>query len=151
MFRILAALTLLFVLSAPLARAAEESAPVAQPSDMDRRLELARKMHEIRPASQQVEFAIDRAVEKLPEQDRQAFRDQIMKSVDVKKLEDISVRAMAGIFTAPELEGMVGWFSSPEARSVAEKMPAYQAKVQPEIIKMLDAATMAARTGSTNR
>ena len=42
---------------------------------------------------------------------------------------------------------MLGYFSSAEAHSISEKMPLYNGRMQPEIMKMLDVAMMAARTG----
>ena len=54
---------------------------------------------------------------------------------------------MAEIYTLPELEAMVEYYSKPEAKSAAEKQEAYQDKVGPEITKMLDKALMEMRTG----
>ena len=57
---------------------------------------------------------------------------------------------MADLFTLAEMEKMVGYFSSPEAQSIGEKLPKYQERLQPEIIRMLDAAMMTERTGATS-
>ena len=56
---------------------------------------------------------------------------------------------MAETFTASELEKMVEYFGSDEAKSIAQKLPVYQAIVEPEITKMMDAALMKLRTGAT--
>lgn len=130
--------------------AGDPSAPAAQKAatDEEQRLDLSRKMHEIQPARTQVMRAIDQVSQQLPPADRDAFRNAMMGAIDDKKLEDTSIRAMAEIFTVAELERMLSYFSSPEARSISEKMSVYNGRMQPEIMKMIDAAMMAARTGA---
>ena len=148
-----AALTLLMPATASAqdkapAPSAVAAAPAAQqPDDLEQRLDLAKKMHEIQPANAQVVKAIEQVSQQLPPQDREAFKNAMMKSIDDVKLETLSVKVMAETFTAPELERMLSYFSSPEARAISEKMPVYNGRMQPEIMKMLDAAMMAARTG----
>ena len=119
-----------------------------KPADYERRLELSKKMHEVQPASMQVIRAIEQVSMQLPPQDRDGFVNAMKKSIDGDKLESVSVGTMAEMFTVTELERMLDYFSSAEARSISEKMPLYNARMQPEIMKMLDAAMMAARTGS---
>lgn len=126
---------------------AQPAAAAEQPSDMDQRIEFARKLHEIQPASAQVTKALEQVGMQLPPQDRDAFMKTMLGAIDDKKLEDMSVQAMAEIFTLPELQRMYGYFSTPEARAISGKMPVYNARMQPEIMKMIDAAMMAARTG----
>jgi hypothetical protein len=105
-------------------------------------------MHKLRPTAGQVEAAIDRIAEtNLPETERRAFRDRMMTAIDIQKLDDISIKAMAEVFTVPELQKMIEYYSTPESRSAAQKMPIYQNMVQPEISKMLDAALLELRTG----
>ena len=58
------------------------------------------------------------------------------------------INIMTRTFTAAELQKMVDYNSSPEAQSIARKMPAYQASLQPEMTRMLDVALMVARTGA---
>lgn len=132
----------------PAASPAPAAAPSKPAGDEDQRLDLSRKMHEIQPARTQVMRAIDQVSQQLPPVDRDAFRNAMMSAIDDKKLEDMSIRAMADIFTVAELERMLSYFSSPEARSISEKMSVYNGRLQPEIMKMIDAAMMAARTGS---
>ncbi|MBI4030604.1 MAG: hypothetical protein HY370_02915 [Proteobacteria bacterium] len=126
---------------------AQDSA--GKPVDMAQRLDLAKKMHEIRPAKVQIEAAVEQLSQRIPPPDRPRFKDIMMKSMDFEKLDKLSVETMAEVFTAPELERMVGYFGSAEAASISQKMPVYQSIVQPEIAKMVDAAMMSARTGSS--
>lgn len=134
------------------AAAAPASAPnildAPKSADWPQRVALAKKMAEIQPASQQVDEAIKTLSGQVPPNDRAAFVARISGAIDNKKLEDVSVDAMARTFTAAELQRMIDYFSSPEARSIAEKMPIYQQLIQPEIFRMMDAAVMKERTGA---
>lgn len=137
-------------------QAAQATAAPAAPNILDapksadwpQRQALAKKMAEIQPASQQVDQAIKSLAQQVPANDRAAFVQRISGAIDNKKLEQVSIDAMARTFTAAELQHMVDYFSTPEARSIAEKMPIYQQLVQPEIFRMMDAAVMKERTGA---
>jgi uncharacterized protein len=126
----------------------EAMADPTKAADWPKRLELARKMSIVQPASQQVEQAADQLAQNISPPDRPAFKAKIIASIDDKKLEQVSIDAMARTFTVAELERMIEYFSAPEARSIAEKMQIYQQLVTPEIYRMMDAAEMAARTGA---
>ena len=117
-------------------------------ADYGARVALAQKMHEIRPAKKQVEDAVTAAASRLPAPNREDFKAQMMKSIDVAALEKRSIDVMAQTFTKAELEKMVGYFGSPEAQKIAEKLVVYQSVMMPEITKMLDKAAMEARTGA---
>jgi hypothetical protein len=139
--------------AAPAAAAAPAPATdaMADPTkapDWSKRLELAKKMSIVQPASQQVEQAAEQLAQSISPPDRPAFKAKILAAIDDKRLEQVSVDAMARTFTVPELERMIAYFSAPEARSIAEKMQIYQQLVTPEIYRMMDAAEMAARTGA---
>lgn len=126
----------------------------AQGQDMgspEKRLELAQKMHEFRPAREQVDSAIETVSQRLPEAERAAFRTSMQSVLNYKAIEKISIDAMAETFTEAELEAMVEYYSKPEARSVTDKYPQYQQKVAPEIVKMIDRAMMRARTGASGQ
>jgi hypothetical protein len=130
------------------AEKSETAAPAANKgADYEQRLELAKKMSEISPTIDQVKAAINTGSQQIPADKREQFRAQMLKSIDVKAIEQHSAKTMAEIFTKPELEGMVAYYSSPEARSAAEKMPLYNAAMSPIVVQMLDKAAMEARTG----
>lgn len=120
----------------------------AKGPDYPERLGLAQKMHEIRPAKQQIEDAVNTAANRLPAAAREDFRAQMMRSIDIAALEKHSVEVMAETFTKAELEKMVGYFGTPEAQSIAQKMAIYQSIMMPVITQMLDKAAMEARTGT---
>jgi hypothetical protein len=118
---------------------------------LEKRLELATKMHEFRPAREQVDNAINAVSERLPEADRENFKAAMQGALNYKAIEKISIDAMAETFTEEELTAMVEYYSKPEARSVTDKYPEYQQKVGPEIIQMIDKAMMRVRTGATGQ
>lgn len=134
--------------TAPAAPSASNILDAPKSADWPQRQALAKKMAEIQPASQQVDQAIKTLAQQVPPNDRAAFIQRISGAIDNKKLEQVSIDAMARTFTAAELQRMVDYFSTPEARSIAEKMPIYQQLVQPEIYRMMDAAVMKERTGA---
>ncbi len=112
-----------------------------------KRIELAQEMNKIRPAKTQVREAVGKIAENLPPLDRDRFLRMVDNGFDFDKLEKTSTETMAGLFTVEELQKMVDYFGSPEGKAISEKLPQYQAKLQPEIIKMLDKAMMEQRTG----
>lgn len=118
--------------------------------DDARKMALVKQMHEIRPARTQVREAVEQVSRNLPPMERDRFLKMVENAFDYDRLEKMSVEAMADLFTLAEMEKMVGYFSSPEAQSIGEKLPKYQERLQPEIIRMLDAAMMTERTGATS-
>lgn len=113
----------------------------------DKRLELATKMHEIRPTKTQVLQAIAVVAQRVPEDKRQAFESSLANSLDFKAVEKISIDSMVETFTEEELAAMVEYYSKPEAQSASDKLTQYQQKVGPEIIRMIDKAMMKVKTG----
>lgn len=130
-------------------RAATAPAPVtATEPDTAKKIELAKRMHEIRPAKAQVQEALDQVGRNLPPMERDKFLKMVDGAFDYAKLEKLSIDTMVELFTVAELEKMVDYFGSPEANTIATKLPEYQKKIQPEIIRSLDAAMMSQRTGA---
>ncbi len=115
--------------------------------DKARRLELATEMNTIRPARAQVDEAVRIVSHGLPPMDKERLMRLVDRAFDYKALEKLSIETMAELFTVTELEKMVEYFGSAEARAIGAKLPQYQEKLQPEIIRMLDAALMAEKTG----
>jgi hypothetical protein len=130
------------------APAAEEKKPQESPDMIAKKVELAKKMHQIRPTREQIDSAIDQASRGMPEEQRKAFLAAMRSVLNYNAIEKISVDAMVDTFTLPEMEAMVEYHTKPEAQSVAEKMPVWASKVQPEIVRMIDSAIMRVKTGS---
>ncbi len=126
---------------------AQEAAPA---DNMVAKTNLAKMMHEIKPARGQIEGAIDMVAKRMAPEQQQAFVDRMYKAFDFKKLEELSIKSMAEVFTEAELQKMVDYYGSKEAMSSGEKMPVYQSVMQPEITKMLDEAILEVRTGGAS-
>lgn len=112
-------------------------------------LELSKKMHEIRPVKQQIEEAMSAVALRLPEDERTVFESEIQKAMDEGIFEDLSVDTMSRVFTERELSTMVEFYGKPEMANIERKFQEYQQQMQPEIFKIIDAAMMKARTGTT--
>lgn len=116
-------------------------------NDLAKRVELAREMHKIRSARMQVQEAVDQVSRNLPPLERDRFIKMVERAFDYEALETLSMDTMVELFTVQELQKMVDYFGSAEARSIEKKLPVYQEKIQPHIIKSLDSAMIAERTG----
>lgn len=111
--------------------------------DYAARIELANKMHELRPVRDQVENAVDRFIgQQSTNVNREAAKEALLEALNYQSLERISAEAYASTFTQKELVAMVEYYSKPEARSASDKIGDYAAIVYPEIVRMLDAAML---------
>jgi hypothetical protein len=116
--------------------------------DFEARLALAQEMHQIRPLDDNIDLVIEQIAINFPEDRRDQFVARMMGQFDRGVLNRISTNAMAETFTTKELAAMVDYFGSPEGRAITDKMPVYQALIQPEILKLVDKAMMELRTGN---
>tara|TARA_B100001093_G_C26587982_1_gene910232 strand:- start:306 stop:815 length:510 start_codon:yes stop_codon:yes gene_type:complete len=131
----------------------EKQASQEQPKEelteeqLARKVELANKMHEINPVKDQIDAAVNIVAKQLPEQQRAIFMNAMYSTMNYRAVERISIDAMVETYTLPELEAMVDYYSKPEAQSAGEKMSQWAARVQPEIMRMIDKAMIKTRTG----
>ena len=116
-------------------------------ADFDRRLDLAKEMHEYVPTAEKVNQAIDSAAMRLPPNQQEAFKSAMRGVLNYRVIEKISIDAMAETFTVQELEVMLEYNKKPEVETIQEKYREYEAKVSPEVARMLDKAMMRVRTG----
>ncbi len=114
---------------------------------LKQKIDLARKMHEIRPTREQVDSAVLKASFSLPKYERKNFIDSMSMMLNYNAIERISVDAMIETYTLKELSSMVEYYSKPEARSASKKVMSWAMIVQPEIISMIDKALMRIKTG----
>ena len=135
--------------TAPDAPKAPETSPAPKdsPEMIAKKADLAREMHQIRPTRVQVDAAVEQAAKGMDEQQRRAFISAMKTVLNYNAIEKISVDAMVETFTLSELQAMVNYHKMPEAKSISEKMPNWAMKVQPEVVRMLDAAIMRVKTG----
>lgn len=142
--RFLLLIALSFLVVSP-ALAQEEKADATY----DRRVELAKEMHEIWPVRLKVEKALDRAAHRVPLQKRAAFKSAMRHAIKYELLEEDSINAMVKTFTVEELEAMVAFYGSPNGRSISAKIESYQNEISPSFTRMMDKALMDVKTGST--
>lgn len=134
------------VSAAPQAEAPKVEEKLSE-EQLARKLELAKKMHEIRPAARQIDDAIRSVSMRLPEAEREPFVTSMSSSLNYNAIERISIDAMVDVFTLPELEAMVEYYSKPEAISAGDKMVDWAKIVQPEIARLIDRSLMRTRFG----
>ena len=126
---------------------AQEKAEAVIDPGLNRRLELAEKMHEIWPVRVKVEEALENASLSFPPEKRAEFKAGMRKAIKYDLLEEESITAMANIFTEKELQAMIDFYGSPEGRAVGEKTNDYVRALEPVMTKMLDQALIEVRTG----
>ncbi len=114
---------------------------------LKQKIELARKMHQIRPTREQVDSAVFKASLSMPTYQRKGFVDSMSMMLNYNAIERISIDAMIETYTLKELSSMVEYYSKPEARSASKKVMNWAMIVQPEIINMIDKALMRIKTG----
>ena len=117
--------------------------------DAVKRMELSKQLHEIKPIKPRIDRSIDQIASHLKQADQRTFAVTVKRILNYKAIETASIKAMAEIYTVPELEAMIEYYSKPEARSAAEKQDEYQDRLSPEITKMMDQALMEMRTGGS--
>lgn len=115
----------------------------------ERRLAIAEKIQNLRPAQERIESAIERYTSRIEPAKREVYRSALRNVFNYKALEKISIDAYAEIYTEEELEAMLEYYSKPAAKTAAEKSGEYTSRVYPEIIRMLDRAMMRVKTGGT--
>jgi hypothetical protein len=132
--------------SATTAAAPVASAPVPD-GDPAKRLDLATKMADLSPPREVVEMAINQIISTAPAAEQQELRSKMMSAYDFDGFRQTVIKSMADTFSEAELQAMVNYNSTPESKSIAKKMNAYQSKIRPDMTKKLDVALMVARTG----
>ncbi|MCB1681343.1 MAG: hypothetical protein H6858_00840 [Rhodospirillales bacterium] len=120
------------------------------PATLDQRMELAGKMHQIRPLNPQIDREIRRASTTVPLKDREAFIAAMTTVINYKAIEQVSIKTMAEVYTLPELKAMVDYYGKPEAKSATAKIGDWAKLVQPQISRIIDRAIMRVRTGAPN-
>lgn len=103
----------------------------------EEKLEVARKILDIAPASEQLDLAVKGLETRVPSAKRAQFRRIIRDAVDVDRLSAAALLSMAEIFTLKELEAMYAYQSSDEGKAIQEKLPIYQEELKPVIEAML--------------
>lgn len=126
---------------------AVENVKTEEAADFKKRLEISRELHKIKPVREQVDNAVDGVASRLPQAQQDVFRSRMRAVLNYNSIRNISINAMAETFTVEELQAMLEYNKKPEAQSAEKKLPDYQDKIRPEIVRMIDKAIMRMRTG----
>lgn len=135
------ALCVMLVMSAPASGLAQ---------DADTRRALAEQMIELTPPRPMVATAARDIASRMPQQNQVPVFEGLMRQFNFERMEAAMVDAMAEVFTEAELRRMVDYHSSPEMQAINEKMPVYQAMIEPMMKRLMDEAFMRARTGAAS-
>ena len=125
----------------------EAKAELEDKEILPKKIELAKRMHSIRPTREQVDTAVKRASLSYPQSQRKGFVDAMSMMLNYNAIERISIDAMVETYTLKELGAMVEYYSKPEAKSASMKVVVWATLVQPEIINMIDKDMMRIKTG----
>lgn len=107
-----------------------------------RKIELAQQYSEIIPFDKEVEKSIEQIAMQVPVAQRTQFRTILQQNINANQLETASETALIDIFTEAELEAMIEFYGTPEGKSIMEKMPEYQSRLQPVLQAMVQEAAL---------
>jgi hypothetical protein len=130
-------LSLVFVLGFGTFAAAQDAAPKAEISTA--RLALAKQYIAAVPVVDDIKAAVAGISENIKPDQRVLFRTMADKHIDYARLTAAAELAAASAFTESELKALIAFETSPEGKTIREKMPQYQKQVQPVIAEVLQA------------
>lgn len=117
-------------------------------TNYEKRLELAREMHEIWPIRPKIEAVLENVAQQVAPQDRLKLKAALRKAIKFPALEQASIDSMANIFNTEELKAMVDFYGSKEGRSVSFKTEDYEKSLRPILTEMMDKALIDVKLGS---
>lgn len=128
------------------ASAVKKPATVAAPDkDAQKKRDLVLKFYEVNPPRDLIDASIAAIAASRygpNDPDREEFISRMQLAVDYDKMEKISTEEMVKIFTLPELQAMVDYYTSDLGMAAQAKLGTYRQNVAPELKKMLDAAIL---------
>lgn len=113
--------------------------------DLAAKKALILRLYEVQPPRKMIDAAIEAVASGRYGVDtpaREEFVSRLQVVVDYDVIEQKSTDFMVEIFTVPELQAMVDYYSSETGQSIQEKMEDYKTKMVPELRKMMDAAVI---------
>lgn len=115
----------------------QETFPVGPVSEteFEQRLVLAREINQHQPVGDRVREILEVMSENLilTDLEEEQFIISIYNNMDIADLEELSVESMAEIFTLPELEAMLAYYSQVESDVIKEKSGLYRQQIDPAI------------------
>ncbi|MFM1849042.1 MAG: hypothetical protein RL417_2516 [Pseudomonadota bacterium] len=103
------------------------------PDNPDTRRLAALRYHQALPMEQMMDELTSQLAMQAPPEAREEVKKMMFDGLDFKRLRDVSVELMVKHFTAGEINSLTDFYSSPEGRSVMQKMPTYTAELMPNI------------------
>jgi len=123
-------------------KATQTGAPVAD--NEENRLAAAKEYLKIAPAQDLLKDMTASFAGKLPEPMQKKF-NEVMASQALKDSTDqITLKALVKHFTVNELKAMTAFYSSPEGKSIRQKMMPYMGEVMPQVYQEVAKAMKAA-------
>lgn len=107
---------------------------------LEQRQKLATELHGVWKLQEKVAEFITQISASAPPSQRQQLETYLRQALDPVKIENISITSAAETFTIEEMQAMLSYYTSPEGISAESKREAYEAKVFPEIQKLMDKA-----------
>ena len=126
----------------------ETLASQTEQTDYEKRLELAREMHEIWPIRPKIEAVLENVAQQVAPQNRLKLKAALRKAIKFPALEQTSINSMTNIFTTEELKAMVDFYGSKEGRSVSFKTEDYEKSLRPILTEMMDKALIDIKLGA---
>jgi hypothetical protein len=116
---------------------ATASVASAQGTDSDteaNRREAVKEYLEVQPVEKMMRDVVEKMSAGMPGESKE-LTQAMMDELRYDTLRTAMIDAMANTFTVEEIEALTQFYSTPEGRSVMEKMSSYMAKLQPVIMK----------------
>lgn len=126
--------TLITVLALLLASVGAASAQETDNDTKAERRQAAREYLEVQPVEKMMRDIVEKTTARMPGKRKEMTR-ALMDEVRYDTLRTATIDAMTATYTVEEIEALTQFYSTPEGRSVMEKMSTYMAKVQPVIKK----------------
>ncbi len=116
---------------------------LAADASFEKRLEASKRYLSVMPVSSMWADVTDKMMATMAAGQREAFAS-IMEQIDLSRLENIMLNAMARHFTLEEINALTEFYSSPIGRSAMEKFGSYMADINPAIQAELQTALLKA-------
>lgn len=137
----------LMMIGAPASFAQDAAATKVDPAEMQERLKYAAAFQDVRPVRDVINESFETVSLTLPEAEREEFMRFVQLRVDYDKIEELSIKTIAELYTVPELKAMIAYYGSQDGKTAEAKAASYTDKISPEITKVIDAALMDAKYG----
>lgn len=106
-------------------------------TDLAKKLELAKQYSDSVPVAEEVNKSIEQLIVQVPVDQRVLLKSTLQRHIKVDQLKSVSEMALADVFTVKELEALAAFYATPEGKAIKEKMPAYQARLEPVLNQMI--------------